>query len=293
MASAAARLCLAPRSLSRSGADALPSPCIREIPKTSGPLEQEDRERLLLLHLPQVRLVAEGLRERLRFAMELEDLMSYGVIGLLKAIERFDPTRGILLKTYAEHRIRGAILDGVRAMDWLPRSVRQKERRYQESVSRLEEARPVFPRTPAARLSAPRGRSLPLSRPVPPPLPRMELIYAGADLADVERVSERAGLRGLLGGVEEDPETVYQRKEMREKLTRAVSRLPRRHRAVMKLYYQQELSMKQIGQILRVHESRISQLHAAAIKRLRIALAPVHENGSRRAAPTARLRIKA
>ena len=292
MASAAARLCLAPRAVSRSGVDALRSPCITPTPETSGPSEFADRERLLLLHLPQVRLVAEGLRERLRFAMELEDLMSYGVIGLLKAIERFDPTRGILLKTYAEHRIRGAILDGVRAMDWLPRSVRQKERRYQESVSRLEDARPVFSRSLAARMPVPRGRSLPLSPPVPPPPPRMELIYAGADLADVERVSERAGLRGLLGGVEEDPETVYQRKEMRERLARAVSRLPRRHRAVMKLYYQQELSMKQTGQILHVHESRISQLHAAAIKRLRIALAPVHENGSRRVVPTARLRIK-
>lgn len=279
--------------MSRSSVNALPSPCIPGIPKPSSPLELTDRERLLLLHLPQVRLVAEGLRERLRFAMELEDLMSYGVIGLLKAIERFDPTRGVLLKTYAEHRIRGAILDGVRAMDWLPRSVRQKERRYQESVSRLENARAVFLHPLTARLPALRGRSFPLSRPIPPPFPRMELIYAGADLADVEKVSERAGLRGLLGGVEEGPETVYQRKEMCENLARAVSHLPRRHRTVMKLYYQQELSMKQIGQILRVHESRISQLHAAAIRRLRIALAPFRENGSRRAVPNARLRIKA
>jgi len=248
---------------------------------------------LLVLHLPQVRLVAEGLRERLRFAMELEDLMGYGVIGLLKAIERFDPGRGILLKTYAEHRIRGAILDGVRAMDWVPRSVRQKERRYKESVARLEEDGPALPRTLAARSSAPRGRSLPLSRPAAPPFPRMEIIYAGADLADVESVSQRAGVRGLLGGVDEDPETQYQRKEMREKLAGAVSHLPRRHRAVIQLYYQQELSMKRIGEILRVHESRVSQLHAAAVKRLRLALAPVHENGSRRAVPTRRARIKA
>ena len=260
-------------------------------PKTFSRIETAECERLLLLHSPQVRLVAEGLRARLRFAMELEDLMSYGMIGLLNAIERFDPARGVLLKTYAEHRIRGAILDGVRAMDWLPRSARQKERRYQETVSKLEEAGAGSRRAAARGLPAPRPDSLPLSHALPPPPPRMELIYAGADLADVERVSQRAGLRGLLGAVGDDPEIQCQRKEMRENLTRAVSRLSRRHRTVIELYYQKELSMKRIGEILRVHESRISQLHAAAIKRLRVALAPVHTNGSRRRVLPALVRL--
>jgi len=262
-------------------------------PKTFSRIETAECERLLLLHSPQVRLVAEGLRARLRFAMELEDLMSYGMIGLLNAIERFDPARGVLLKTYAEHRIRGAILDGVRAMDWLPRSARQKERRYQETVAQAEEAGAGSRRTPARGLPVPRAATLSLSRPLPAPPPRMELIYAGADLADVERVSQRAGLRGLLGAVGDDPEIQCQRKEMRENITRAVSRLSRRHRTVIELYYEQELSMKRIGEILRVHESRISQLHAAAIKRLRVALAPVHGNGSRRGVPLALIRLGA
>ena len=284
MASAgtAARLCPDPRAIPRSRVDAQVFPGGPPIPKTSGRIEPADCERLLLLHLPQVRLVAEGLRARLRFAMELEDLMSYGMIGLLNAIERFDPGRGVLLKTYAEHRIRGAILDGVRAMDWLPRSARQKERRYQETVSKAEEAEAGSRRTPARDLPVPRAGSLSPSRPLAAPPPRMELIYAGADLADFERVSQRAGLRGLLGAVGDDPEIQCQRKEMRGKLSQAVSRLSRRHRAVIELYYQRELSMKRIGEILQVHESRISQLHAAAIKRLRVALAPVHTNGGRR-----------
>ena len=225
-----------------------------------------ERERLLLLHMPQVRLVAESLRVRLRFAMEFEDLVSYGIIGLLKAIERFDPDRGVLLKTYAEHRIRGAILDGARAMDWLPRSVRQKERQYQKSMREAEAQQMETDATPAARMC--------LRRPVG----RVEVIQAGADLGIFEQISQQAGLRGLLGKVGDDPEVEFQRTETRTMLAQAVSRLPDRHRVVLNLYYGQELSMKRIGQILRIHESRVSQLHAAAIERLQAALAPGPRN---------------
>jgi RNA polymerase sigma factor for flagellar operon FliA len=225
-----------------------------------------ERERLLLLHMPQVRLVAESLRVRLRFAMEFEDLVSYGVIGLLKAIERFDPGRGVLLKTYAEHRIRGAILDGARTMDWLPRSVRQKERQYQKSI-RAAEARYMETGGTAAERPCVRW-----------PVGRIEVIQAGADLAIFEQISQQAGLRGLLGKVGDDPEVEFQRTEMRSMLAQAVRRLPDRHRVVLDLYYGRDLSMKRIGQILRIHESRVSQLHAAAVKRLQAALAPGGRN---------------
>ena len=179
--------------------------------------------------------------------------MSYGVIGLLEAIERFDPGRGVLLKTYAEHRIRGAILDGARAMDWLPRSVRQKERQYQKSIRAAEAQQTEASATPAARPCVRR------------PVGRVEVIQAGADLGIFEQISQQAGLRGLLGNVGDDPEVEFQRAEMRTMLAQAVSRLPDRHRVVLNLYYGQELSMKRVGQILRIHESRVSQLHAAAI----------------------------
>ena len=244
-------------------------------------MQPAERERLLLLHLPQVRLVAESLRVRLRFTMEFEDLVSYGVIGLLKAIERFDPGRGVLLKTYAEHRIRGAILDGGRAMDWLSRGARQKERLYQKSIRETEGAQPIALSTPAGNPVP--ASALPSRRPIRRPVARMEVIYAGADLGAFETLSEQAGLRGLLGKVRDNPEVEFQRAEMRAMLNHAVSRLPDRHRAVVELYYRQELSMKRIGQILRIHESRVSQLHTAAVKRLRSALAPELE--SKKAAP--------
>ena len=113
----------------------------------------------------------------------------------------------------------------------------------------------------------------------------MELIYAGADLGKLEKMSQQAGLRGLLGEIADDPEIECQREEMRAKLIRAVSCLPQRHRAVIQLYYYREWSMKRIGQMLRIHESRVSQLHAAAIKRLRTALAPDYGNEGRRTGP--------
>ncbi len=264
MAAAAVRLCPAVERLQeRPVQPAAASTAAREERKSRPPVQPAERERLLLLHLPQVRLVAESLRVRLRFAMEFEDLVSYGVIGLLKAIERFDPERGVLLKTYAEHRIRGAILDGARAMDWLPRGARQRGRIEPRVEPRVE-----------PKLARP-SRGVPAAAAaVRYPLACMEILYAGANLEVFESLSYKAGLRGLFGQVEDDPEVALERAEMRGLLAHALSRLPERHRTVLELYYGQELSMKQIGQMLRIHESRISQLHAAAVKRLRSTLAP-------------------
>src|SRR3989304_4680366 len=169
--------------------------------------------------------------------------MGYGVIGLLKAIERFDPSRGILLKTYAEHRIRGAILDGLRGMDWLSRSARQKKRLSQQDLSNSQqssaaqqslESDKATPAAPAAWFTA------------------TELIYAGTNLEGFEKLSERLGLRQTLIGCAENPETIYQREENRQRVAAALAHLSWRHRQVMQLYYYVELSMKQIAQILNV-----------------------------------------
>lgn len=224
-------------------------------------------ESLLVSHLPQVRLVAEAIHERLRFRTELDDLIGFGVLGLLQAIERFDSSRGVLLKTYAEHRIRGAILDGLRNLDWLPRHARQQQRRDQEARYQTEDSQ-----TASLPAVAPSSRK-PGNPGAASPRPLMEILYAGANLEALEKVSQKAGLRNLLGATQEDPETLYQRKEMREKMVRAIVHLPRRHREIIHLYYHQELSMKQIAERLRVHESRVSQLHAWALERLRRSLA--------------------
>ena len=238
-----------------------------------------EREKLLITHLPQVRLVAESIRERIGFTMCLDDLIGYGVIGLMKAVERFDPSRGILLKTYAEHRIRGAILDAVRGMDWLSRGARRKERLAQASRT---QANPSW-NGPSRHSDGTEASGN--SEPRPPQdgngvygwIPRLGLINAGSGLEDLERLSERTGWRSFLEGSADTPETLYQRKEIQGKVAEAISGLPQRHRLILDLYYHKELSMKQIGEILNVHESRVSQLHRLALDRLRSSLSACQE----------------
>ncbi|MBI1955479.1 MAG: sigma-70 family RNA polymerase sigma factor [Acidobacteria bacterium] len=235
-----------------------PTPLPQPIPAPAPILEQE-REKLLLAHLPQVRLIAEKIRERSRFSLDLDDLMGYGVIGLLKAIERFDASRGILLKTYAEYRIRGAILDGLRGMDWLSRSARQKKRLSQQDLFNSQ-------RSSAAQQSPESDKATPAA---PAWFAATELIYVGTNLEEMEKLSERLGLRPTEGWFSENPETLYQREEDRQRVAAALAHLSWRHRQVMQLYYHAELSMKQIAQILNVHESRVSQIHRLALRRLR------------------------
>ena len=240
--------------------------------QSSGSSPRLDCQDLLLLHLPQVQLVAKSIWDRMRFAVELDDLVGYGMIGLLRAVERFDPGRGILLKTYAEHRIRGAILDGLREMDWLPRSARQKERQQRETPVDSVAAGDPLDLKPAVCGKDRNGRmadTKSATRSKQCHLPRMESVFPGGNLGDLEKLAESAKAHRRRRDSERNPESLYERREECAKLTEALAHLPRRHQKIIKLYYQQELSMKQIGAILEVHESRVSQLHAAAITRLR------------------------
>ena len=239
--------------------------------RSSGSFPKMDRQGLLLLHLPQVRLVAKGIWDRMRFAVELDDLVGFGMIGLLHAVERFDPDRGILLKTYAEHRIRGAILDGLRGMDWLPRSARQKERQQREQPPEEEAGgcSPALKPKPEACRQADKASTKSVKRPKPYHLPQMKSVFSGGNLDDLEKLAESFNARHAPCGRGANPEGLYERKEKSDQLAAAISRLPRRHQQILDLYYQHELSMRQIGAILQVHESRVSQLHAAALTRLR------------------------
>ena len=138
-----------------------------------------------------MRLIAENIRSRIRFPIEVDDLIGYGVLGLMKAVERFDPSRGILLKTYAEHRIRGAILDGLRGMDWVSRSMRQKEREYKEKLHRAGDpstnSEAEHLQEKAGPQTGGRGYS-------PPTLP-VQIVYAGWKLEDLEDMIETAHLQ--------------------------------------------------------------------------------------------------
>jgi RNA polymerase sigma factor for flagellar operon FliA len=227
-----------------------------------------DRERLLLEHLPTVRYLARRIHERLPQHVELDDMVSAGVVGLIDAFSKFDHNKKVQFKSYAQFRIRGAILDSLRTLDWSPRELRRKGRAVEEAI-----------RTATQRLSrAPSEQEIATV---------MELSLADyqqllGDLKGLEIGSlhmertEDSGdeeLAYIPGAPEDDPLFRCLKGEMKQRLADAIDDLPEKERLVLTLYYFEELTMKEIGLTLGVVESRVSQVHSAAVLRLRVALA--------------------
>ena len=219
-------------------------------------------------HLPQVQMIARKIRWRLHCTVELDELVGFGVIGLMQALDHFDPRRGNLFKTYAEHRIRGAILDGLRKMNWLSRSAYRQKLQYQqwqaEASEEVPTGRSMGEGSAAAVLCPP--RKFDANRPLQPPL--MEIVCSGTTLDELEKMAQRTGAAHS-SCFAQDPEAIYERKEARLRLARAMSQLPHRSRRLLELLYYRDMSMKQVAGTLGVHPSRISQLHTAALRFLR------------------------
>jgi RNA polymerase sigma factor for flagellar operon FliA len=226
-------------------------------------------EALIEAYAPQVKYLAHRLACRLPASVCLEDLMSAGVLGLLDAIKKYDPTRAASLKTYAEFRIQGAMLDYVREWDWVPRSVREKEHALTEAYAALEceQGRPAQDEEVAAWLGLDldtfdhwltevRGVSVvSLEKPL-------------AQDADGHVVTLLAQLAAETPGPCERAET----QELKEHLAAAIDALPQPEKVVLSLYYFEELTMREIGEVLELTESRISQIHTKVMLHLRAAL---------------------
>jgi RNA polymerase sigma factor FliA len=223
-----------------------------------------NREQLILEHLPIVRFIARRIHARLPQHVLIEDLYSAGVVGLLDAVEKFDPSRENRFRTYAQFRIRGAILDSLRALDWGPRNLRQKGREIAQANDVLTAK---YGRSPN-ELEISQGLNMDL--PAYQELQR-ELQGLGIGTLHSERFvdSGEEQLVYLPSPPEGDPLFRYLSAEMREGLAAAILKLPDRERLVMTLYYYEESTMKEIGHILGVLESRVSQIHTSAVLRLR------------------------
>ncbi len=234
-----------------------------------------ERDRLLLEHLPTVRDLARRIHERLPQHVELDDLISAGVVGLIDAFSKFDHGKKVQFKSYAQFRIRGAILDSLRTLDWSPRELRRKGRAVEEAI-----------RTTTQRL----GRAP----------AEQEIAYEmGLELAEYQTLlgelkgleigslhmerSEDSGdeeLSYVPGPVEDDPLFRCLKGEMKQRLTDAIEELPEKERMVLTLYYYEELTMKEIGLTLGVVESRVSQIHSSAVVRLRAAMRSLAAKGA-------------
>jgi RNA polymerase sigma factor for flagellar operon FliA len=234
--------------------------------------ERALRDRLILTYAPLVKYVAGRLGSGLPAHVEEGDLVSYGLLGLIGAIERFDPTRDIKFETYAIARIKGSIIDELRSMDWVPRSVRARARDIERAIADLE-----------ARLTR-----APTDEEIADKLGITEEEFQGS-LMEISRSSIAAldelwaspGSSGdavaLIDTIEDpqaaEPQMAMAHTELREALGDAISRLPEREKLVVTLYYYEELTLREIGEVLGVTESRVSQLHTKAILRLKARLA--------------------
>lgn len=207
-------------------------------------------------------------------SVDREDLISCGIVGLINAVDRFQPHRGVKFETYATTLIWGAVMDELRAQDWAPRSVREKCRRIERTLSELESRLGRSPdeeeMAEALRMSVDEYHRL-LSAASPIALLSLEELLAGGDLAPKREAEPRQGT------LEQDPLTIAQERELGRTLAAAIDTLPQRERLVIALYYHEELTLREIGEILGVTESRVCQIHTQAILRLRAKLSQESE----------------
>lgn len=236
--------------------------------------DQRARERLVVAYSPLVKYVAGRMASGLPAHVGEADLISYGLGGLINAIERFDLGREIRFETYAVTRIKGAILDELRSMDWVPRSVRARAREIERAHAKLEA---VLQRVPTdEELAEEVGLSLDDFRDA-------LLSIANSSVAALDElwtVSDASGDSvSLLDTIHDrsapDPEAVVDANELKDRIADAISRLPEREKLVIALYYYENLTLREIGEVLGVTESRVSQLHTKAVLRLRSRLSPV------------------
>ena len=236
-------------------------------PDGSGPALTAEQERVLLEHLPTVRYLARRIHERLPQHIDIEDLVSAGIVGLMDAFAKFDPDKKVQFRSYAQFRIRGAILDSLRTLDWSPRELRRKGRAVEESI-RVLTAR--LGRAPGeAEIAAEMALSLDDYQLLLGDLKGLEI---GTLHVERNEDSGEEELAYVPGRPDEDPLFRCLRGELEERLTDAIGNLPDRERLVMTLYYYEEMTMREIGLALGVVESRVSQMHASAVAHLRVAL---------------------
>jgi len=229
---------------------------------------EEEREQLLLEQLPQVRYIARRIHERLPRHVPFEDLVHAGVLGLIDALHKYDRSKHVQFGSYAKFRIRGAILDSLREMDWSPRDLRRKARELEEANNRL---RSELGRSPAEQeLAAEMGLDLHALQVL---LGELDGLEVGSLRVQSPRDGSEEDLCEYLPHDRENtPLLLCLRSEMKELLTRAIAELPLKERQVLALYYFEELTMKEVGAVLGVGESRVSQIHSMAVIRLRARL---------------------
>jgi RNA polymerase sigma factor FliA len=224
---------------------------------------KEEREQLIIEHMPQVHLIARRIHENLPGSVCLDDLVSSGVVGLIMAIDHYDPRQAVKLKTYAEYKIRGAILDSLRSMDWASRHRRKKHKEVEAAITSAEKR---LQRQPTEEeIAGELGLSLADYR------ARLVEVQ-GLTLGSLEmNVGSEGGqeLLSLIPSEDELPSDTLERNELERLVAKGVEQLPESEKLILALYYQEELTLREIGEIVNLRISRVSELKTLSILRLR------------------------
>ncbi|MCL1846175.1 MAG: FliA/WhiG family RNA polymerase sigma factor [Defluviitaleaceae bacterium] len=220
------------------------------------------KEKLILYYAPIVKYVAGRMMIHVGQHVELDDLMGYGIFGLLDAIDKFDNAKGVKFETYASFRIRGAIIDHIRKMDWVPRTLRQKNKQMEQVYISLEDE---LGRPPSdEELSEKLDMSLEETK----DLIKKSSVLSLVSLDDYMEQNYESSFAPLVASRSDSPEEQAERQERKQMLAEAISDLTEKEKLVITLYYFEDLTLKEISSIMKVSESRVSQIHTKAISRL-------------------------
>ena len=236
--------------------------------------DPDSRDRLILNYSPLVKYVAGRVASSLPQTVDTADLISYGIFGLIDAIEKYDLSRAIKFETYAIARIKGAIIDELRAMDWVPRSVRSRAREIEQAYVQLEGKLKRVPTD--EEVSKQVGITVKEYHDVLAKLSYTSVVSFEELWVGGERDDSQSAVASIRDDKAEDPVTIFESVELKEILAEAIQKLPEREKTVIGLYYYEGLTLKEIGEVLGVTESRVSQLHTKAVLRLRAKLHAVH-----------------
>ena len=238
--------------------------------------ERAKRDRIILDHLSLVKAIAVRVHENLPVHVELDDLVHAGILGLFDAVEKFRPEKKVAFSSYAKHRIKGAILDSLRQLDWASRDLRRRHKQF-EAVSR--ELAAQLQRNPTeAEIAARMGVDVERWRHMMADLRYVGLISISGRRQDQEDLPAP----DYPAGPETQPDSMCAREQCHELLWSAMKRLPERYQKVVTLYYTKDMTMREIGGVLGINESRVSQIHKSALEKMATALesAGIHSSGA-------------
>lgn len=225
-------------------------------------LSQQVRDQIVIEHLPLVKAIAIRVHENLPVHVDLDDLIHAGVLGLFDAVGKYDHSKNVAFQSYAKHRIKGAILDSLRQMDWASRDLRKRQKQV-DSITR--DLSTELGRSPTENeLADKMGVSVERWRHI-----MMELRTVGPA---APAHTENEGPQDFAATTELQPDRICERRELQHTLAKAIGSLPERYQRVVFLYYTNDMTMKEIGEVLGVNESRISQIHKTALKKMAVAL---------------------